>query len=77
MVVDHRAGLSLNCDASLSLDIQLVKDLLISAHLYRPRELEQPVTECTLAMINVRNDAEVAKAFDGNSGDPPFEFCHD
>lgn len=37
------------------------------------RQLQQPVTERALAMVNVGNDTKVAESLEGNGGNALFE----
>lgn len=73
VLVDHRACLRLDRDASFSLDVKLVKHLFVASSLDRARELEQPIAEGTLAMIDVGDDAEVTKSLDWNSSNASLE----
>ena len=55
----HR--LRLDGDAALTLEVQLVEHLVLHvAQRHRPGRLEQPIGKGGLAMIDVRDDAEVA-----------------
>ena len=74
MVVYHGAGLRLNGDASFALHVQLVKELLLPTRFDGASKLQQPVTERAFAMINMRDDAEVAEAIDGDVGDALLEL---
>lgn len=74
VIVQHTTGLRLHRDTSFTFHIQLIEDLLVPARQDGPGELEQPVTEGGLAMINVSDNAEVAEPFDGDGGDASFEL---
>jgi hypothetical protein len=56
-------GLRLDRNAALALHLQLVQVLRSAATRYGKSKLHQPVAECALAMIDVRNDAQVPSAF--------------
>lgn len=73
VVVYHTAGLGLDGDTTLALDIQLIQDLLVTAGLNGAGELEQSVAESALAMIDVSDDAEVAESLNRDGGDAFFE----
>ena len=53
MIVYHTTSLGLDSNTTFSLDIEFVKDLLVSSWGNGARKLEQPVAECTFAMIDV------------------------
>ena len=74
VVVDHSACLGLDGDATLSLHVQLVKDLLVAAGLDGARQLQQAVGEGAFAMVYVCDDAEVAVALERDGGDASFEL---
>lgn len=69
VIINHAACLSLDSDAALTLHVQLVQDLLVAARLNGAGELEQPVAERALAMIDMGNDAEVPKTLNWDGGD--------
>ena len=69
VIVYHRACLCFHCDSPLPLHIQLVEDLLIIARLDGAREFQEAVAKRALAMVDVRNDAEIAEAGDWDRGD--------
>lgn len=76
VVVDHGAGLGFDGDAALALDLERVEDLLVG----RGRgdgagDLEQSVGERGFAMVDVGDDAEVAKPRDGDGGYATFEVA--
>ena len=59
--VHHADGVGFDGDTALSLEVHGVEHLgLHLASSQRAGEFEQPVGECGLAMINVRDDREVA-----------------
>ena len=70
-----RARLRLDCDASLSLDIQLIQNLLVASGLDGACELEQSVAKRALAMIDMGDNTEISKSFDWDRGDSLFEIC--
>lgn len=74
VVVQHATCLRLDRDPSFSLHVQFVQNLLVTSRLDRASELQQPVTERTLAMINMSYDTEVAESLDGDSGDSHLKF---
>lgn len=60
MLVEHSCGLGFDGDASFSLYLQLVEVLrLAMALLDGAGELQQPVGERRLAVVDVRDDGEV------------------
>lgn len=69
VVVQHSTRLSLDGDASFSLDIELVQDLSISTLFDDSGQLEQAIAQGALSVIDVGDNAEVAKAVYGNGGD--------
>jgi hypothetical protein len=77
VIVNHRACLRLHGNASLSFHVQLVEELLLAAWLDRPGNFQQAIGECALAMVDVRDDAEVAEAIDRDVSDPPLEVRFD
>jgi hypothetical protein len=77
VIVNHRACLRLDGNASLSFHIQLVEELLLASRLDCPSNLQQAIGECALAMVDVRDDAEIAEAIDWDVSDPPFEVRFD
>lgn len=75
VLVKHCAGLRLHGDASFTFDFEFVEDLLVRiAGRDGARQLQQPVTQRALAMVDVRNDTKVAVSFDGDGSDPGFEL---
>ena len=59
--VRHAHGVELDRDAALALEVERVEHLLLHlALLQRARRLDQPVGQRRLAVIDVRDDAEVA-----------------
>lgn len=66
VIVYHTTCLRLDRDASLSLHIQLVQDLLILASFNCPCQFQQTIAERALPMIDVGDDTEVPKAVDGD-----------
>jgi hypothetical protein len=66
VIVDHRTCVRLDCDTPFSFHVQPIQRLLQATLLDRPRELQQAITQSTLSMIDVRNDAEVPEAVDGD-----------
>ena len=60
-LVHHADGVGLDGDAALALEVHGVKDLgLHLAGGQRAGELEEPVGESGLAVVDVRDDREVA-----------------
>jgi len=74
VLIQHTASLRLYRDASFSLHIQLVQHLLVASSLDSARELQKPVAESALAMVNVRDNAEIAKPLNRDCGYSLFEF---
>jgi hypothetical protein len=62
VVVKHSTCLSLDCDASLSLYVESIQTLSISTFFYDTSDFQQAVAQRTLSMIDVGDNAEVAKA---------------
>ena len=62
--VHHRRRLRFDRDAALALDGKCVEQLriVVCARVHRARRLEQPVGERRLAVVNVRDDTEIAHA---------------
>ena len=57
----------LNCDPALPLQIHLIKKLVLPlALLDRARALKQPVRQRRLAVIDVRDDAKIARQLNGH-----------
>ena len=73
-IVQHTTRLCLDCDAPLPLHIQLIQYLLIASWLNGARELKEPITEGTLAMIDMSHDTEVPKSLDRYSGDAALKL---
>ena len=73
VIVDHGARLRLDSDTALSLDIKFVENLLVASSLNGARELQQPVAERALAMVDVCDNAEVAEPLNGNPRDPVLQ----
>src|SRR5690606_10342843 len=73
----HPDRVQFDRDAALALEIQRIEHLLIHlATRERARLLEQPVGKCRLAVIDMRNDAEVPNMIDNHRntillGKPP------
>lgn len=72
-IINHRTRLRLDRNSPLALHIELVQDLLVAARLDGARELQQTVAERALAMVDMRDDAEVAEAVDGDLRDSALE----
>lgn len=60
--VQHTASLRLHRNAALALNVELVQELLLPSRLDGARELEQPVAEGALAMVDMGDNAEVSEA---------------
>jgi hypothetical protein len=71
VIVQHATCLRLHGNTSFPLHVQLVQHLLVAPGLNGARELEKPVAEGALAMVDVSDNAEVTKAFnwDGSNSD--------
>ncbi len=78
-LVAQPRGLGLDGDAPLALEVHLVEELLAPLALAeRPGGVEQAIGQGALAVVDVRDDAEVADALEvahafaarGDSGDP-------
>lgn len=63
VTIYHAACLCLDRNTALPLHIQLVEELLLASRFDCACELEEPVAEGTLAMIDMGDDAEVPEAF--------------
>ena len=61
MVIYHAACLRLDRDTALSLYIELVQELLLASRFDCACELEEPVAEGALAMIDMGDNAEIPK----------------
>ena len=61
----------------LSLDVQLIQDLLVGAVFDDgPREFQEAVAQRTLSVIDMGDNAKVAEPLHGDFVDPFFEpFC--
>ena len=58
----HAHGLRLDGDAALPLQLHVVQELVLRlARGHRSRLLQQPIAQRALAMIDVRNDREIAQ----------------
>ena len=67
--VRHAHGVELDRNASLTLEVERVEDLFLHlALLHRARGFDQAVGERRLAMIDVRDDAEVADMIELQAG---------
>ena len=75
MLVYHGTCLCLDRNPSLPFDIELVQDLLVATRRNCASELKESVTEGAFAMIDVSDNAEIAKALKGYLGDSFFEGC--
>src|SRR5205814_4236004 len=65
--VTHRHRMRLNCDPPLPLQVHRIKKLVLSlALLNRPRTLQQPVRQGRLAVIDMRDDAKIARHLNGH-----------
>lgn len=73
MVVEHGTCLSLDSDTSFSLDVEPVQTLGISTFFNDTSNLEQAVTQGTLPMVDVGDDAEIAEALYRDGGDTFLE----
>ena len=62
VVVYHAARLCLDRNTALALHIEFVEELLLAPRFDCARELEEPVAEGALAMVNMGDNAEVSKA---------------
>jgi hypothetical protein len=70
--VAHARRLGLDRDPALALEIHLVEELrALLALVERTGRVQQPVGERALAVIDMRDDAEVADALVGRHGDRP------
>src|SRR5947209_16021360 len=57
----------LDCDAALAFEIHRIQELvLLVAGMDRPRRFQQTIAQRRLAVIDVRDDAEVARPLDGH-----------
>ena len=74
MIVDHGTCLRFDRDPPFSLDVELVKDLFVTARFDGASELEQPIAESAFAMINMGDNAEIAETRERNLGDAFFEW---
>ena len=71
--VAHAHGLGLDRDAALALEIHLVEELrALSRSVSVPGRVEQAVGQRALAVVDVRDDAEVADASRAVTGRSPF-----
>lgn len=61
VVVQHAAGLCLHRNAALALHIKLIQELLLASRLNCARELEEPVTEGALAMVDMGDNTEISE----------------
>lgn len=75
VLVDHRTCLRLHRNAALALNVQFVQYLLLATFLDGACELKQAIAESALAMINMCDDAEVAKTLDWDSCNALLEFA--
>jgi hypothetical protein len=70
--VAHAHGLRLDRDAALALEVHRVEDLVAAITLrHAAREIEQAIRERRLAVVDVRDDREVADALAGKAQDLP------
>jgi hypothetical protein len=74
VIVYHTACLRLDRNSAFALDIKLVQNLLVRARLDGARKLQEPVAECAFAMVDVRDNAEVAKALNWDGSNSLFDF---
>jgi hypothetical protein len=65
--VTHRHRMCLNCDPPLALQVHRIKKLVLPlALLDRAGALQQPVGQRRLAVIDVRDDAKIARQLNGH-----------
>lgn len=65
--VFHRDRMRLDCDATLALEIHGVEELLLRlALLDRSRDLQKAVGKSRLTVVDVGDDAKVARVFYGH-----------
>src|SRR5437868_3953275 len=63
----HRHRMCFNCNPALALEVHRIEQLvLLVALVNRPRRLEQSVRQSCFAVIDVRDDAEIARQFDSH-----------
>ena len=73
VVIQHTACLSLYCDASLTLNVQFIQNLLVPARFDCACEFQQAVAKRALAMIDVCDYAEVAETLGWNGSNAFLE----
>ncbi len=57
----HLNGMTFNGNAALPLQIHIIQQLCLHITVcYRPRRLQQPVSQRALPMINMRYDAKIS-----------------
>jgi hypothetical protein len=67
--IGHADGVQLDGDAALALEVERIQNLSLHlALLQHPRRLDQPVGEGGLAVIYVRDNAEVTDELELQSG---------
>jgi hypothetical protein len=74
VVVEHSTCLSLDSDASFSLDVEPVQTLSISTFFNDTSDFQKAVAQGALSMIDVGDNAEVAEALYGDGGDASLEL---
>jgi hypothetical protein len=77
VIVDHTARLCLHSNAPLPLHIQFVQHLLVLSRFDGAGEFEKSIAERALAMVDMRNNAEIPKSFNGDGRDALFELRFD
>ena len=74
MLVYHGACLRLHSDASLTLHVQLIEDLLLAARFDGAGQFEQAIGKCGLAVVDMGDYAEIAEAIYWDCGDALFDL---
>ena len=65
--ITHRYRMRFDCDPPLSFKVHRVKKLVLSlAILDRACALQQPIRQSCLAVIDVRDDAKIARQLNGH-----------
>ena len=64
LLCEHTDSLCLDCDSSLPLDLQLVQVLRPAPAGNGARELHQAIAEGAFAVVNMGDDAQVARALE-------------
>ena len=73
ILVQHATSLCLDGDATLALHVELVQKLLLASRFDCAGELEEPVAEGALAMVDMGDNAKISEAVKGYLGYPLFK----